>query len=56
MVPAAGSQRTSSEPSGVAAHEADDAVAVGAEARQERGADESVSTGDEHVHGPPLTL
>ena len=50
MVPAAGSQRTSSEPSGSLAHQTDHAMAVGPETREERGADQTVSTGDEHIH------
>ena len=35
---------------GLAPHEADDAMAVGPQLRDQRGADQSVRSGDEHVH------
>ncbi len=37
-------------PLGCAAHQADDAMAVGPQSRDERRADESVGSGHEHVH------
>ena len=55
MVPAAGIPADVVGPFGVAAHETHDAVAVGPETRQQRGADQTVSTGDEHVHVHTLT-
>ncbi len=50
MVPAGGIPAHVVGPFRRAAHEAHDAMAVGAQPRDQRGADESVGTGHEHVH------